>query len=173
MFVSDGPWAQRRQRRRNGRPLAHNTLYEHGMHVRKHIIPAIGRERICDVDTQMIGDFLDDLAMSNRNRRNVASTLQLIFKEAVRRRIIKAIPLMELPSKKPNILTLEDLRKLFPRDRAELAKVWASGRTSAEPPEARYALAACCAIMFFGGLRLQEARAVSPQQFHQFSSSPL
>jgi hypothetical protein len=125
------------------------------MHVRKHFIPAIGSRRIAEVDTQLVDDFLFSLDISNRTRWNVASTLQAILKEAVRRRIIKALPLFELPqkkSRKPNILTLEDLRRLFPRDRKTLADIWAPTRAG-EPAEARLAIVACAATMFFGGLR--------------------
>ena len=171
LFLPDGPWAQRQARRRDDRPLAQNTLYEHAMHVRKHIIPAVGGRRVAELDTQMVDDFLYSLDLSNRTRWNVASTLQAILKEAVRRRIIKALPLFELPqkkSRKPNILTLEDLRKLFPRDRQVLQDVWAPSR-GGEPPEARLAIAACAATMFFGGLRPQEARAISPGQLHRDS----
>lgn len=173
LFAADGPWAERQTRRRDGRPLSKNTIYEHQMNVRRHIVPAIGKERVADVDTLTIDELLYSLDLSNRTRWNVASTLTAIFKEAVRRRIIRSVPMIELPQKKtnkPNILTLEELRKLFPRDRQALQKVWGPpGKTHGEPPEARLALAACSATMFFGGLRPQEARAVGPGQLHRDS----
>ena len=117
LFDGDGEWARRQARRRDGKPLARNTLYEHAMIVRKHIIPKLGDEAIVDVDSNTIEDFLYSLEISNKTRRNVATTLLAVLKQAQRKRIIKSIPPIEMPqkkSRKPNILTLEDLRELFP-----------------------------------------------------------
>lgn len=169
LFNADGPWAQRQARRRDGKPLSIQTMREHELNVRLHIEPAIGKERVVDVDTQMIEEMLYSLDLSNRSRRNVASTTLIILKEAVRRRIIKVIPPFELPTKKsrkPSVLVMKELRALFPRDPGELVRVWAPGKTTAhpEPKEARLALAACACTMFLGGLRPQEARAVGPGQ---------
>ncbi len=169
LFLPDGEWAKRQTRRRDGRPLSLQTFCEHEVHVRLHIIPAIGNERIADVDTQMIEDFLYSLDMSNRTRRNVASTLLIILKQGVRKKIIKVIPPFELPakkSKKPSVLIMKELRALFPRDLKALKKIWAPGKNIPRPesPEARLALAACACTMFMGGLRPQEARAVGPGQ---------
>jgi integrase len=173
LFDVDGEWAKRQARRRDGRPLAPQTIYEHGMIVRKHIIPKLGDEAVVDVTADMIEDFLYSLEISNRTRQNVATTFLAVLRQAQRKRIIKSVPLIEMPqkkSRKPNIFTLEDLRKLFPRDRAALQEVWAPGKTGwGEPPEARLAIAACAATMFFGGLRPQEARAVGPEQLHRDS----
>jgi integrase len=167
MFMPDGPWAQRQARRRDGRDLAAHTLQEHELNARLHIIPAIGLEAIRDVDTQMIDRMLYLLDLSNRARRNIAGTLRAVLKEAVYRRIISAVPPIELPekkSKKPAVLTLEELRELFPTGRRALQRLWAGESTRQEPAGASLALAACCAVMFFGGLRPQEARAVQLDQ---------
>jgi len=168
LFLPDGPWAQRQARRRDGHPLSPQTLREHELNARRHILPAIGRERVCDVDTQMIDELLYALDLSNRSRRNVAGTLQAILKEGVRRRIIRVLPPIELPdkkSRKPAVLTLDQLRALFPRSRKELMGIWEPAGTHPEAPAARLALAACAATMFFGGLRPQEARAARPDQY--------
>lgn len=170
LFLPDGQWALRQARRRDGRPLAAQTLVEHEANVRNHIVPALGEERLADIDTQTIEDFLYSLDMSNRTRRNVASTLMVVLKEAVRKRVIKAVPVFELPNKrsrKPSILILKELKALFPQEKQELARIWApsiKGQRPHEPKEARFALAACAATMFLGGLRPQEARAVGPAQ---------
>ncbi len=168
LFMADGQWAKRQTRRRDGRPLSAQTLREHELNVRRHIITALGSDRLADIDTQTIEEFLYSLDLSNRTRRNVASTLLIILKEGVRRRIIKSVPTFELPtkkSKKPSVLILKELRALFPRDVKKLAKIWEPGKTHPEEPkEARLALAACACTMFLGGLRPQEARAVGPGQ---------
>ncbi len=107
--------------------------------------------------------------MSNRGRRNVAATLIKVLKEAKRRQIIQVIPDVELPGKqssKPSTLTLEELKQLFPSDKASLRDLWGGPRENIkrEAADAGLALAACAATLFFGGLRPQEARAVAPEQ---------
>ncbi len=166
MFDATSPWALRQARRRDGRPLAAHTLAEHELNFRLHIEPAIGAEPLEAVDMQMVAALLDGLDLSSRARRNVAATLRTILKDGVYRRIISTIPLMELPSKKsrkPSVLTVDELRLLFPTDRQELRELWA-GAGLGEPKGAGLAIAACAACMFFGGLRPQEARAVGPDQ---------
>lgn len=167
MFSPDGEWAQRQARRRDGRILAPHTIAEHELNARKHIIPTIGQQTIRDVDTQMIDRMLYSLDLSNRARRNVAGTLRAILKEAVYRRIISAVPPIELPekkSRKPSVLTLEELRALFPKGRQELIEIWEGSEAKSERAGCALVLAACSAVMFFGGLRPQEARAVHLDQ---------
>ena len=53
LFDAEGEWATRQARRREGRRLAQNTLYEHAMIVRKHIIPRLGEEAIVDVKSDI------------------------------------------------------------------------------------------------------------------------
>jgi integrase len=167
MFQADSQWAERQKRRRGGRPLAVQTLREHELNVRLHIVPAIGARRIGTVDTRMVDEMLYSLELSNRTRRNVASTMTAVLKEAVRRRIIQAIPMIELPekrSRKPSVLTMEELGQLFPTGRQGLLELWGPPGTRKEPVGACLGLSSCAAAMFFGGLRPQEARAAYPDQ---------
>ncbi len=167
MFKPDGPWAQRQAKKRGNRRLAPHTLQEHELNYRLHIEPEIGDEVLRDVDTQMIDQMLYANDLSNRTRRNLAGTMQAILKEAVYRRIISALPPIELPdkrSRKPSVPTLEELRELFPTALRTLQKLWAGEKTRQEPPGAGLAFAGCAAVLFFGGLRPQEGRAAWPDQ---------
>ena len=134
-----------------------------------HIIPGLGEEALADLTSEGIDDWIYGLDMSNRGRRNVTATLIRILKEAKRRQIIHVVPDIELPSKqsaKPSTLTIQELKQLFPRDKASLRELWGDPREKArrEPKDAGLALAACASVLFFGGLRPQEARAVAPEQ---------
>jgi hypothetical protein len=165
--MPDGPWAQKRARKRNNKPLASGTLYEHAMIVKRHIIPELGQKRIGEVDMQMVDDWLYSLDVGNSMRRNIASTMRLVLKEAVRRRIIQALPLIELPAKggrKPSTLTPSELALLFPADLGQLRHVWAEQRDQGEEG---LALAACSACMFLAGMRPQEVRAAAPWQLQK------
>jgi integrase len=164
LFEPDGEWAKRRARRLNKKSLSEGTLYEHAMIVRKYINPWIGQEPVVDVDFQVVDDWIYEVDVSNSFRRNLISTLRLVLKEAVRRRILKAVPYTELPGKggrKPSTLTLAEIDLLFPEDLEKLHHVWKDRYDKADEG---LAFAACCASMFFAGLRPQEARAASVDQ---------
>ena len=151
--TSGGPasGAEHPLRARYDRPQAHHTAARRGGHR--------GRE------IRHIEDFLYSLELSNKTRAQHGHHPAGGAQAGTAQRIIRSVPPIEMPqkkSRKPNILSLEDLRKLFPGDRAALREVWAPGKTGwGEPAEARLAIAACATTMFFGGMRPQEARAVS------------
>ncbi len=166
LFDEGGEWSKRRARKRDGKPLAKNTLYEHDLITKEYIIPGLGNEAVVDIDYQMIDDWIysEDVDVTNSFRRNILSTLRQVLKECVRLRLIKAIPYMEFPTKnnrKPSPLTLHETNLLFPEDPAKLRAVWKDRYDKADEG---LAFAACSAAMFFGGARPQEARAAHLNQ---------
>jgi len=169
MFLPTSEWAQRRARQRDGQELSPHTLYEHHTIVQRHILPEWGDDRLADLRVAELEDWLYDLDVSNRYRRTIAGTWNLILKRAERSGILPMAPRLELPSKtsrKPDILTTDMLKKVFPKGRVDLRKVWRNEDNRKEPAEAWLMFAAFFATMFYGGLRPQEARAVHVDQLH-------
>lgn len=93
----------------------------------------------------------------------------MIFKVAERKGLLQVAPRIELPSnasRKPDILTTEMLKKVFPKERSDLREVWRNQDNKKEPDDAWLMFAALFSTMFYGGLRPQEARAVHVDQLH-------
>jgi integrase len=169
MFLPTSEWANRRARQRDGQELSPHTLYEHNTIVQRYVLPEWGNDYLVDLRAPELEDWLYDLDVSNRYRRTIAGTWNMIFKIAERKGILAVAPRLELPSKtsrKPDILTAEMLKKVFPKERAELRKVWTNQDNKKEPADAWLMFAALFSTMFYGGLRPQEARAVHVDQFH-------
>lgn len=169
MFLPTSEWARRRVRQRDGQELSPHTLYEHNTIVQRYVLPEWGEDRLVDLRAPELEDWLYDLDVSNRYRRTIAGTWNMIFKIAERKGIMPVAPRLELPSKtsrKPDILTTDMLKKVFPKGRTELRKVWKNQDNKKEPADAWLMFAAFFSTMFFGGLRPQEARAVHVDQLH-------
>jgi hypothetical protein len=81
-------WACRRARQRDAQGLSKRTLYDHHMIVRRHIIPDWGEEHLADLRAPDLEDRLYDLHISNRYRRTIAGTWNILLEAAERRRII-------------------------------------------------------------------------------------
>lgn len=169
MFLPTSEWARRRARQRDGQELSPHTLYEYNTIVQRYVLPEWGDDQLADLRAPELEDWLYDLDVSNRYRRTIAGTWNMIFRIAERKGILPVAPRLELPSKasrKPDILTTEMLKKVFPKKRGDLREVWKNQDSRTEPEEAWLMFAAFFSTMFYGGLRPQEARAVHVDQFH-------
>jgi len=169
MFLPTSEWARRRARQRDGQELSPHTLYEHNSIVQRYVLPEWGDDQLADLRAPELEDWLYDLNVSNRYRRTIAGTWNMIFKVAERKGILPVAPRLELPSKasrKPDILTTDMLKKVFPRERSDLREVWRNQDNKKEPVDAWLMFAAFFSTMFYGGLRPQEARAVHVDQLH-------
>ncbi len=169
MFLPTSEWARRRARQRDDQELSPHTLYEHNTIVQRYILPEWGNDHLVDLRAPELEDWLYDLDVSNRYRRTIAGTWNMIFKVAERKRILSVAPRLELPSKasrKPDILTAGMLNKVFPKERGDLREVWRNRDSTTEPADAWLMFAAFFSTMFYGGLRPQEARAVHVEQLH-------
>jgi len=169
MFLPTSEWARRRPRQRDGQELSFHTLYEHNTIVQRYVLPEWGDDQLAELRAPELEDWLYNLDVSNRYRRTIAGTWNMIFKVAERRGILPVAPRLELPSKasrKPDILTTEMLKKVFPKGRGDLREVWRNQDNKKEPEDAWLMFAALFSTMFYGGLRPQEARAMHVDQLH-------
>lgn len=167
LFEPGSPWIDRQTRRRDGRPLAQKTIEMHRHITKTFITPRWKDVPITDVTSTKIEDWLYSLEASNRYRTLVAQTFAIILREAKRKGAVETLPAIEMPqgkAAKPYIPTQEELFKLFPATRGETLTVWPYAKNHGEKPEAGLMHAAMNALMFFGGLRPQEARAVHMDQ---------
>jgi len=169
MFLPTSEWARRRARQRDGQELSPHTLYERNTIVQRYVLPEWGDDHLADLRAPELEDWLYDIDVSNGYRRTIAGTWNMIFKVAERKGVLPVAQRLELPSKtsrKPDILTTDMLKKVFPKERAELQKVWNNQNNRTEPTDAWLMFAALFSTMFYGGLRPQEARAVHVDQLH-------
>ncbi len=154
-------------KQRDGRELSDATITQHHQHWTEHIKPEWGKRSLSEATSKTLDAWLWGLDLSNSNRRSVAITMTVILKEARRRGIIDGLPTMSLPAKtrggRRAVLLLEEVGRLFPAPPVELERIWPAD----EGDDGGYsylAAAACSALMFYGGLRPQEARALHRDQ---------
>ena len=174
IFEPGSPWIDRQARRRDGRPLAPSTIAKRKRHVDKHIMKRWGEVDPATLKPAEIEEWLYSLEASNKYRNEVWVSLRMILREFQREGALLSVPRIEQPRGKPkkkSALTLRQLQALFPADDEALYSVWSDPRDRPEKGPRPYwdeylKLAACSALMFYGGLRPQEARAICVDQLY-------
>jgi integrase len=147
MFIPDGPHMQRRFQM--GRPLMVNTMLEN-RHKITLIISQWGERSLTSLTMEEIGNFLFVQEKSGTWKRHFITVLREIYAEAPWYGV--NIPMPILPkfaknSKKADVFTTEELKKLFSPDNFVSQELY---------------LLFLCALT--GGLRLGEAIALRPKQ---------
>jgi integrase len=126
----------------------------HG-HLNNYLFPQFGKKRLAELNRPMIEKWLVGLDLANQTKDHILYTLRIMLAEAESEKLITRNPLAERQPLAKNhrgrdVLTMEELGKLFPKDRTKLLKVWRS---------AEYAT--LFLTMASTGIRSGEARALS------------
>lgn len=151
-------WLQRREKRR-GAPLSPQTVYEARLHYKTHIGPVFGGRDISTITPEEVEDWADGLGKSTRYRQAITSTLKGMLGEMRRAGYQTTAHLADVQkgkSRKPAVFTHANLDILFAGP-----EVW---RRPGEEPWVGEMLLSLFALMTFGGLRPQEARALHADQ---------
>lgn len=151
-------WLQRREKRR-GATLSDQTTYEARLHYKTHIEPVFGGRDVSTITPEEVEDWADSLGKSTRYRQAIVGTLKGMLQELRRQGYDTRAHMAEVSkgkSRKPAVFTQADINKLFSGP-----DPW---RREGEPEWLGRMLYSLFALMTFGGLRPQEARAVHADQ---------
>lgn len=151
-------WLQRREKR-GGRALSDQTIYEARLHWSKHIKASFEGRDIATITPEEVEDWADSLGKSTRYRQAITGTLKGMLLEMRRQGYDTRAHMAEVSkgkSRKPAVFTQKDIDTLFSGP-----EPW---RRKHEPEWVGEMLLSLFALMTFGGLRPQEARAVHADQ---------
>jgi integrase len=158
-FAQEGPWV--RWRKEAGYTFSSAMTRMRTSNLRHYILPAFGDCRLHEIEPQAIRRWLLDLKsvatgqmLSGQSKNHILNTFSIVMQEAKQQKLISINPLDDTGRvanryRRRDVFSLEELRRLFPRDRQELEKIWG---------EFFWAVLAFTALT--GGLRSQEIRAL-------------
>ena len=152
-YAPGSPYLKRQATK--GKPLSKIWAQKLNTSVNKHLIPAWGDKRLDEFDPVSIENWAAELPLSSGTKRQIIyGGLRTVFKEAKRNRIIRDNPLSELEppikqSRRRDVFTLDELKKLFPPDEKELIRIWGS-----------FKIATMFATIAYTAIRTGEARAL-------------
>lgn len=135
-------------------------------HVRNYLIPRWGKVHLNAIPLGEFEDWIYGLKkLSNQTKNHIIYTANLIFKEAVRRRIIRYNPIdgieaLDPANKQRDYLKVEELEALFPKDMDEFLKVWPTIKWKHVKEHAPINYGVMAALAVSGGLRSGEIRAL-------------
>ncbi|OQY33894.1 MAG: hypothetical protein B6241_06690 [Spirochaetaceae bacterium 4572_59] len=150
----NSPWCTRQYSK--GRLQKSTAEWRAGI-LKTHIQPKFKSFLLTDITAGKIDSFLMSLKCSDGTKDHIMTTLRIIYREAMRERYIDKNPMdyieriniKRIPNQPPS---MEELRKLFPVDKAKFKEIW---------PLRHYGV--MCAVMASSGLRMQEVRAMTPK----------
>ncbi|MDR1302495.1 MAG: site-specific integrase [Treponema sp.] len=149
------------------------TLKEIKSHLNNWIIPHYGHLRPEQVDPIQVENDLISVDRSNSWRNRNVSIINFILDEAIRHKMIRYKPIFQTfkhKKGKKDILSIEEMERLFPDDFEGLSMVWdKKGKVSDEG----FMFGALYALMVSTGLRNGEARAIHPSQFIVFDGKTI
>jgi integrase len=122
-------WIKRTQER--GMSFSAPTAKMRREHLTKHVLPVLGNKPLNTIKTSDIDSLFAGIGLSNQTKNHILSTLSIVFKEAYRKELILRVPTVAFERfannpKKRDILTKEELAKLFPNDVNRLVHIWGS-----------------------------------------------
>jgi integrase len=148
-----------------GKAVSDLTLKEIKRFLRLWILPWYGNLKIEELDPTQIQNDLLAIDRSNSWRNRIIYIVDCILGEAVRNKMIKYKP--QIPkfktvvNRKKDILSVDDIKTLFPDDFTALAKIWDK---KGQETDTGFMFGCFYALMLSTGLRLGEARAINPIQ---------
>lgn len=157
------PWI--RGQHASGRPFSRAVARDRRNHLVRHIFPKFGDLPLNRIKVVEVEAWLYDLPLANQTRNHIIDTFRIVLDEAVRQELIERDPLDKIrrPAhtyRKRDILTPQEIVKLFPRHKPKLLKVWKN-----EPMWATLFY-----LMLTSGIRVGEVAAL--QWKHIIWSSP-
>ena len=126
-FLQDGPWVAARKAR--DKPFSPPMTRLRTTNMKKYILPAFGARSISRIQSHEVDDWILSLELANSTKNSMLDTFRLVLKEAARRKIIERNPIDDIERMADryvptDVFTLEELKKLFPRDSSELLRIW-------------------------------------------------
>lgn len=97
----------------------------------KYIIPEFGERDVTSIVDCEIEDWLINLDLSNSSKNNILAVFNEVLIECKRNKIINYVPEIKRfkrNSKKKDIITLDEIKKLFPNTPKELEEVWKTNK---------------------------------------------
>jgi integrase len=126
-FDQAGGWV-RSQKARNRTFGSHQSTVRTG-HLKNYVLPKFGSRFVDDIASGEIDSWLLNLPVANGTKNAIISTLNIVFKEADRRKLIRDNPMRSIERmasnyKKKDTFSLEELGRLFPRGEGAMLKIW-------------------------------------------------
>lgn len=120
-------WIKRQHAK--GRAFSSTQARVRRAHLDTYILPAFGRKVLTEITRPQIERWLLGLDLANQTKNHLLYTFRIVLREAAADELIAVSPLAttEPFAKNPrrrDILTLQELRKLFPSKRADLVEIW-------------------------------------------------
>jgi integrase len=143
-----------RRQHAKGRAFSKATAQMRAIHLDNHILPEFGDRPLTEINRVDVENWLIGLDLSNQTKNHILYTFRIILRDAEAAGKLDSNPLekvepMGKDAQARDILSLEELRLLFPKTNTKLMKVWKEPRR-----------AALFAILATVGLRSGEVRAL-------------
>ncbi|MDR2406539.1 MAG: site-specific integrase [Bacteroidales bacterium] len=167
MFTEGAPhlarWAAK------GKVLKRQTIIQHRRHLTGYLLSRFGRLRFTEITPTAVEDFLLEQQLSNSCRNTILYTLKLIMQEASREGILESVPDFEpfkRSGRRQDVLSGEELTKLFPWDEKELVRIWTRPDDKRKERDTNLALmfGTLFCVTVSAGLRSGEIRALHQDQ---------
>ena len=146
-------WIKRQHAK--GRPFSSTQARVRRAQLNSYILPAFGHRVLADITRPAIERWLLGLQLANQTKNHMLYTFRIVLREAAAEGLLAVSPLetTEPFARNPrrrDILTLSELRKLFPARRPVLVKMWGG-----------LEYAALFMVLASTGIRSGEARALA------------
>jgi len=165
-FLPGCTWTQRRAAM--GHHIKPSTMEHYRRALHNYILPAHGALPLDQIDAATIEDLSASLPVSNSYRNEILRTYRIVMDEAARERLVPPLGTVDRfarNTRPKDVLTDDDLAKLFPDDPGELAKVW-QANYAYEPKAGGLMWGALYMLMVSAGLRSGEARALEVKHLY-------
>ncbi len=98
-------------------------------HLQNYVFPQLGDVALADLNPVMIENWLVGLPLANQTKNHILYTLNIILSEARRENLIPFNPVSDVEPMASDyvardVLTLQELKQLFPSDQERLLEIW-------------------------------------------------
>lgn len=130
------------------------SLRMHRSRLENHLWPVFRDQRLDEITVLAFERWWIALPLAAQTKNHIKATMNIIMREAQRQGLIEQNPIslvqaMKVTARRRDVLTLDELARLFPHDWTAFCRVW-------DPPM----FGVMCALGVSGGLRSQEVRAL-------------
>lgn len=163
MYDDNSPYMIKKRNR--GEEEKENTIYQHRLYL-KRFLDKFGEIPVDELLSVDIENWLLTLDYSNSVKNSILTVVKDIYEELYIYHLIPTIPLFKMFKRNDQIpkgiLSIEEIKALFPDDFNEVINVWKIGR---ESDVETFTFAAMIFLIISTGMRNCEVRAI---QFNQF-----
>ena len=120
-------WIKRQKAK--GRSFTETQAKARRKQLEKYLLPQFGSKRLEQLNPVEFENWLIGLDLANGTKNSILYTMRIILREAKREKVIRHDPLVDVEPlanqyKKRDAFTLEELKRLFPKDEERLLEVW-------------------------------------------------